>query len=285
MLEKLMQSPVAWAILSMITIISLVIAIYSLFATTKKKEISYDEKSYSIVRKGKNMLKDFELLYKGNEIPNITVTQYAIWNSGNQLLSKADFVADQPLRVFGKEDAQILDAYILTESEESNKFSLKISENTVWLDFDYVAVNEGIVLQVIHTDSNKNLFVAGKIKGGKPLKEKNPRLPWFPYKTIEKMSKSKNVACIALAMCIFILATGVVSLLCGTGVIAPNGKIAKFFFPTAYGPSMQDRVAAGIAYILIGSLETLMFIYLLIRIFKIGIPSKLRGYSENVYFD
>ena len=78
-LEKLMYNPYAWAILAICTIAAFLFAIYSWFANKKKKEFSCFYNTLKIVIAGKNIVPQLTLLYKGNDIDDLTITKYAIF--------------------------------------------------------------------------------------------------------------------------------------------------------------------------------------------------------------
>lgn len=284
MLETLMKSPIAWAVLSIITIVSLPLAIYSLVTSKKKKEFSYIGRSYCIVEKGKKKLENLQLTYMGKTIDDITITQYAIWNSGNQLLERKDIVADQPLRLIAKNEVQLLEAHIATETEESNKFVISNSGNSVRIDFDYVEVNDGIVLQVIHTGHRRDLSLECKIKGGKPVKCKNSQSKKQSSKQMKKTQKIKLMLIPVGIMICSMLVVGIVMLLTGVGIISENRLIRFIFYPQVE-VSTRDQLMFGSALMVFCLGYSFVIGYLLKNILGIGVPQKLRTYSSNDYFD
>ena len=42
---------------------------------------------------------DLELKYKNEQIQELVITKYAIWNSGNEVLQRSDIVEIKPLQV------------------------------------------------------------------------------------------------------------------------------------------------------------------------------------------
>ena len=92
-LTELMQNPYAWAILSVCTIAAFIFAIYTWFVGKKKKEISYVYSTYEIIKMGNSVIPGVQLLYHGKDIADLTITRYAIWNSGNEVLNSTDIVA------------------------------------------------------------------------------------------------------------------------------------------------------------------------------------------------
>lgn len=284
MLEKLMQSPIAWAVLSIVTIISLPIAIYSIVTSKKRKEFSYVGRTYGIVEKGKKKLEKMELLYNGQSISDISITQYAIWNSGNQLLNRSDIVETSPLRLSVKESGKILDAHIITECEESNKFEIEVSEDVVKIDFDYVAENEGIVLQVIHTGPKSNLAMECKIKGGNPIKCKNQKPARSGRKRLSRRIRRKVAAGLLGVMSVGMLLYGLLLLLGGIGVFPIDLGVELGLYPSKE-ITAKELTMMGTMMFLTGVLYAGTFGHMIINVFGIGIPQKLRVYAENNYYD
>lgn len=122
-IKSLMNNPYAWVILSVCTIMSFVFGIYTWFAGKRKKEFSYISNSHKIIEKGKNRIPQLELKYEGRDIDNLTITNYVIWNTGNEVINFSDMVAEKELKIYSSNTANtiILDARIIEETEETNK--------------------------------------------------------------------------------------------------------------------------------------------------------------------
>ena len=125
MLETLMHSPIAWAILAVITIISLAYAIICNQKNKEKKEFSYCLRSRTLIRKKKAKFEKLSIVYGGKQIDDLCVSNFTIWNSGNKTLNASDMVTSKELTITALEDDKILDVEILKCSEETNKFSLQ----------------------------------------------------------------------------------------------------------------------------------------------------------------
>ena len=139
------------------------------FAGKRKKEFSYISNSHKIIEKGKNRIPQLELKYEGRDIDNLTITNYVIWNTGNEVINFSDMVAEKELKIYSSNTANtiILDARIIEETEETNKFEImQHKDEFVKIGFDYADPQDGIVVQVIHTGSAADLEIGCKIKGG-----------------------------------------------------------------------------------------------------------------------
>lgn len=147
-----------------------------------KKEISYIASSYNIIKhgvgshiKGKNSLNKIEILFNNENIPDLSITKIAFWNSGNIAIDENDIVKVSPYFIRGNEQCLILAADITTETDVTNQFRLELKDNCVSVKFDYMNSKDGIVIQLVHTGDRDMLKYEGKIKGGKDLCEAKSR--------------------------------------------------------------------------------------------------------------
>lgn len=201
MLESLMTNPYAWAFLGACTIFSVVFGIWQWYKSKRKKELSCYKNSYTIVKGGKSLLPDLELKYKNEQIQELVITKYAIWNSGNEVLQRSDIVEIKPLQVsYTAENTRILDVKILQESDETNQFVIAdVDKEHARIEFDYADPKDGIVIQIMHTGESQDIMVECKIKGGKKVKILNKDKKRKYNKFVE------NVMVIGLGIMFFIM--------------------------------------------------------------------------------
>ena len=166
-----MNNPYAWAFLSLCTIVSFAFAIYTWIVGRKTKEISIDYYSNDIIKQGKDPISKLDIKFDGKEIHDLSSTFFYIWNSGNDVINIEDIVSTKQLRIKSKSN-NILDVHIIKQSDDSNSFSImNFTSTNIEIAFEYMDSGEGVLLQVLHTDSKNDLFVDCKIKGGKPIRD------------------------------------------------------------------------------------------------------------------
>lgn len=267
-IKKLMENPYAWAVLSMCTIVALIFAIYTWFAGKKKKEISYFKSTFKVVKAGKSVIPKLDLLYDGQNIDDLTITKYAIWNSGNEVLNWSDIVIVSPLRIICN-NAKILDVQIIEQSDETNAFKiLDKKDNYVKIEFDYVNINDGIVIQILHTGDAADIDVDCRIKGGRKPRNFNHNLK----KNSKKNKKHKIIAITAMGIDVFMIwAMSFFLIAEKIGIITEKTLKNTAFF----SDSINDTF--GIILLLILAVIILItYIKLIKRTFYIGVPIKLR---------
>ena len=279
-LEQIKNSTIAWIILSLITILSLLWAIYSHFSNKKRKEFSIAFSSCEIIKSGKATIPGLEFIFHGKQIVNLTISKIAIWNSGNEVINLNDMVATEKLEIIASNKTEILEAQIVTETEKANSFRISsFSEKNVCIDFDYVNSHEGIVVQILHTGQKEpqSLNVKCKIKGGYPIKNYSSIADSVQKRIVSRFFENgifrKTFSLTMILYSIFIFFISLISIY---GVIMnPYDLIAT--------DNILLRILL-IGFFGILSIATFIsFIEYTKSTFNIGVPSKLKTYT--VYSD
>ena len=186
-LETLQNSPYAWAVLSIVAIISLILAIYFGVSANKVKRFYYYTKTNKLVSFNSDKPSSLHLFYDDTEIQDVSVTRIAVWNSGNDVINAADIVESEPLSIKiiddKSDDIRILDSSIDYVSDGTNKFELSFSEDyreenedesrnyKDVVNFDYAGKRDGFILQIIHTGNPSYIYLDCHIKGGQDIYE------------------------------------------------------------------------------------------------------------------
>ncbi len=125
---------------------------------------------------------DIEFLFRGNNVPNVTMSRIAIWNKGNTTIRGDQIVGSDPLCIITSDESTILDTIILTRTRQVNAFACIAQQqkrNQVECRFDYLEPDDGALIQLIHTGNDK-VEIKGSLRGipkgvsvvGNPYKEK-----------------------------------------------------------------------------------------------------------------
>lgn len=276
-LEQLMDNPYAWLILSMCTIFSFAYAVYMGIKSKEKKEISYIVNSHEIVQAGENVIPKFQVSYCGQPIQNLTISQFAIWNSGNKLLNSTDVVDTKPLSITSNEGGpDILDVSIIKCSEESNKFTVdKKSSHCAELRFDYMNRQDGIIVQILHTGSVENIFLTGLIKGGEKLKNTGKDSFYITMKRLLKMPFFK-----AYSAFMFFYETITLLILSAKFMLEKFGLSASdVLYESLSEESMFDTLSLVLFMVtmnMVAIITTIMFYKMLKQTFFWNVPFTLR---------
>lgn len=165
-IEWLATNP--WLIITsfIITITSLLLAIIFYIKGKKVKLLYYAIRSQNIVRDLISRIDSLDMLYANERIENLTATKIAFWNAGNDTINSNDIASVRPLTINVKEGYKILDAKTLNYNPV-NQFSIKLSDDKsqINISFEYLAKNEGAVIQLLHTGkSEQDIEIQGIIK-------------------------------------------------------------------------------------------------------------------------
>ncbi len=163
-------------------IATLLIAIFGFIFTVvfyrkgkKTKKPTYTIVTNNLVRDSIKDIDSVQITYKGENIPNLSVSKVTFWNAGKDTIQKFDMSKNFPLKVTIKEGYRILDAKIIYQKNvaSSIKAHLNPKKNEVIISFDYLDFEDGFVLQIFHTaDSSDEICVSGKIKTVRKLEKR-----------------------------------------------------------------------------------------------------------------
>lgn len=283
MLEKLMDSPIAWAILSILAVVSFIYAIICQHKNKEKKEFSYCLKSNSLIRGKKSKFEKLSITYDGQQINDFCVSKFTIWNSGNKTLNHTDMVDSKELTVFVTDECSVLDVELIACSEETNNFSVKIeNEHAVKVIFEYADKKEGVVIQIIHTGTDEDIQIDCKIKGGNPIKNVvNETAPKLIGKIVNK-DIYRKVCVISIGIMIVLLF--VMSILNAISIFNPQLQ-AILLSPTmspieSVQEAQTSAIIMSVIFFVYSVITGAMYIPLVKKYFNMGIPKKLKKYSD-----
>lgn len=195
-----------------IGLILAIIGIYLQIKSTKKKEPVYSIKSNNLLSGSSSTLENLTVAYKDQKVENLTVSKILFYNRGTETITSQDIDTINHLKI-SSETCKILDGSILQTTNMSNNFQVRYENKTeyVYIDFDYLDKNQGVVIQIVHTGlSSDDLYVNGDIKGIQKLihvaPEKFEKLkPAAPMPTRDKsiLSIATFVALIFWGLVIF----------------------------------------------------------------------------------
>ena len=288
MIKELMNNPWAWGVLSVITILSFLYAVYCQQKNKEKKEISYAQKSTVLVQNKKSKYQKLSLCYDRDSVDNICVSRFAIWNSGNKVLQTTDMAKSKEIKITLAKEKKILEASIIASTDETNKFSVNVQdENTIIIPFDYIESKDGVVVQIIHTGLNNDLAISCKIKGGKSLYKYDNSLKLLSIFTPNSKSKLSS-ALTFIAMTIVYTFTSLRSILqiLVEKKIVTESHLASFFNQRLENSTNSLSHDSGWFTIILLILTIIFMIIADYEIIKnqfyVGIPSKLKDeFLEN----
>lgn len=162
-------------------LIGILVRTYFYYKSKKSKTLKYVLKSYNLIKDHTSKFSELNILYKGEEVKNFTVTKMIFWNSGKETIDGKDITNADPLTLAAQEGCRILELTILKANNPASV--IKVSENadskTFTVSFDYLDHLDGAVLNIIHDGTNSNdIRFTGRIKGLKKIVRTSiPKVP------------------------------------------------------------------------------------------------------------
>jgi len=156
-----------------LAILSIGISLYLYFASQKEKKPRYNIRHFNLVRDSLKKLKNIKITYGNNELKNLTLTRFSLWNHGRDTIDESDVANKDRLRIEVPKGEEILEANIDYTHNEINNLSIEISENksSLIINFDYLHTFEGCIITIYHTASGDDVCVLGTVKGAGRIKK------------------------------------------------------------------------------------------------------------------
>ncbi len=111
---------------------------------------------------------EVKILYKGDEVPRLSLTHAYFWNSGKATIGSEQMVENDPLCFTFDGSDEILKADIATSDRYVNKFSVTVppdSKNKARVAFDFIDPNDGARIDLLHTSQNSFPRISGTFRG------------------------------------------------------------------------------------------------------------------------
>ena len=130
----------------------------------KGATLIYDSSSDVIINKDtERMPEGIEIQYNEEFVSKLVRTYVFLWNNGNRAVRRDDLVNSDKLRVEFNGVVQIYSIKIVKNSDKSNGFQLKQSNDAIELDFDYLERRSGVKIEILHNQESPRIVMKGKI--------------------------------------------------------------------------------------------------------------------------
>lgn len=162
---------------TLIGFIFTVIGVYSYkFSKSQGRPVLYKASALLIDKDDPEHGGDVEIRFKGEPIERLTKSIFTLWNDGTETIRREDVVESDKIRFVVSAGERILSAKILSVTREVNGASMILNmdhENLAILDFEFFDPNDGVTVEILHTDEKLFPVLMGTIKGiPRGIKEK-----------------------------------------------------------------------------------------------------------------
>lgn len=142
-----------------------IMGLYYRIKAMKSKRLIFEKAYY-------NVSEDNEY-YQYNNIENIekrrkvAISEVVIWNSGNVEILNIDMPKKNKLNIYAGCNSKIYEAKIKFNNDPDNTIDLKIDENKVFIDLDFIDKKKGFIVEIVHNSrADSEINVSGRIIGG-----------------------------------------------------------------------------------------------------------------------
>jgi len=147
--------------------VSWIISWFYFRKSTRTKALSYTTSDVAIVwPETRNDDDALKITYHGREVPRVTSTTVAIWNSGTDTIDGNDILSDEPLQINAVSGIQILRVQVLERTRDIIIGDIPvIGSSKAIVRFRYLDAKDGVAIEVLHTGGLDAMSVTGTVKG------------------------------------------------------------------------------------------------------------------------
>jgi hypothetical protein len=210
---------IATVTFGIVAIIAIIVAV----RLARKKTPVWAHRTQQLIGLGTNAPPELKLTFNDKPVAAVFQTTLIFYNRGNESIRRVDVTDNVAFRFPGAE--------ILREPTiKPNKPEIRISakrvithgDNAIELDFEYLAHNDGVIIEVLHTNF-QSIERQGNIIDSKEMQD----IGYFPL-TYPRLRRLLLPAAGPLVVGII----GIALLINGMLASKPEDSFSKFFFPS-----------------------------------------------------
>jgi hypothetical protein len=144
------------------------VAVLTYLWTRQRSLLVYQRDGNRLLGGSKSELpRDVTVLYQNDPISALSRSVVVMWNAGEKTIGRADLATTDPLRVEVGDKYRILSASVVGVSRPVVEFACAQSgaPHTANLAFEFLDTHDGAIVEILHTDDEDNLVVAGTVRG------------------------------------------------------------------------------------------------------------------------
>lgn len=166
------KSPWLNIIFFSLAVIGIILTLYFFFKSKKDKRPVINSKTFQLFTASPLIKNKLEIKYDGRSVDKILLTKIAFWNAGREAIRKDDIAIKDALIIHAPNNTIIYDFEIIDQNQANGFFIEKINEHELRIIFDYINFNDGILLNIFHSDlRSEKIKVTGSFIGANKLVE------------------------------------------------------------------------------------------------------------------
>jgi hypothetical protein len=161
-------------------VLSIAAAIFFYLRSKRVRRLVYATSGVTLRAPSRPEFQKLALVYEGQRVPRLTVTDVLVWNSGTETVPGRDVSSVDPLRIEVPEGSQIFECIVTKSTREAVGAAVAVDPSmpaAPRLVFEFLDPNGGFALQVVHTaEKPEMLVVRGTAQGiGEVRRVEGPR--------------------------------------------------------------------------------------------------------------
>lgn len=165
------SSPYLNLVFLFLAIVSIFMSIFFYYKGKRTKKPTYLYKSFALIENSISALEGLEIKYNKEQIDTLTLTKFAIWNAGNDIIEGSDIAQADKLRITLPNDKRIINIKPIFNRKVANSITIDIQNNEGYINFDFLDFGDGAIFEIYHTSNHKDkVHLKGIIKGVQNLK-------------------------------------------------------------------------------------------------------------------
>lgn len=170
------------------TLLSAGLAVYLYRRGLPTSRLDYASNDVVVLNNKYSMMKDdIEIRFRSKPVPKVTTTILALWNSGNQTITKQQIIKADALRFQLGDEAEILQAHVIAATRPViGAKVVKSADDRLALEFDFLDKGDGFAVFIAHSGEPSSGRVEGTVRGVKQgLRKQSGREMdrWWPILT------------------------------------------------------------------------------------------------------
>ena len=164
-----MEEVTNWLLQNWLAIIAIIIGIiistYFYQRGKRTKGLTHTSGDIIIISPSAEPHENLKITWEGHNIPRVTKTTIAIWNSGTETVDGADLIDTDPLRIQVPSGITILRSVVIRRTRGVVAPQLAASIHQVTVTFAFLDAKDGFSIELLHTGEPSTVQVVGTIKG------------------------------------------------------------------------------------------------------------------------
>lgn len=169
-MNELALAGVKWIASNWLSIISIVIGVGVSWHYYRKSErtvaLSHTSTDAILMSPAHEPDDRLRITWEGIDVPRVTKTSVAVWNSGTDTIRGDSLIESDPLRITVPDDAQLLRANLLTRTRDVTEAQIvAIGNHAAVIQFKFLDANDGLSVEILHTGDSGQISVEGTVVG------------------------------------------------------------------------------------------------------------------------